>query len=146
VSDDYDWVEKLIQDRHEHQKAVFKRLLKDFPKSKEEMAQQGWDHYMKENKPETMQEAVENMSKAFKDLGISIADVAEKDLKALKRAFETEELRLLIQAATQRMKDDHDRMMKKAQRQIAWLLFLVGCAIAYEIWAIPALEKWMGIR
>lgn len=63
-----------------------------------------------------------------------------------KEISETEELRLLVQAATQKMKDDHRRMMRKARVQIAWLLFLVGCAIAYEIWAIPALEKWMGIR
>lgn len=63
-----------------------------------------------------------------------------------RKVSETEQLDILVRLAIKKMKDDHDRMMKKAQRQIAWLLFLVGCAIAYEVWAIPALEKWMGIR
>jgi hypothetical protein len=109
---DYDWVERVIQQRQENQRAAFKRLLKDFPKTKEEMAQRGWDQYMENNK----------MS-------------------------DTEELSLLVQAATQKMKDDHEIMMKRARRQILWMVFLVACAIAYEVWAIPWLEvHWLGIN
>jgi hypothetical protein len=84
-------------------------------------------------KPETYQEAVENVSKAFKELGTAVGDAAISD---------TEELRKLVQAATQKMKDDHQVMMRRARKQIAWLLFLVACAVAYEVWAIPALQRY----
>lgn len=78
-----------------------------------------------------------------------------KNLKILKRRVkmkifdsneEREEFRRLIQAETQRMKDDRKRMMKEGRKHLMWIAALLSILAIYEIWIIPWLEVYLGIK
>ena len=92
-----------------------------------------------EKKPESLKEAADNISNALKLFGGSMGSSKEIGM-LLAKAMQDDELGRLIQAATQKRKDDHEKMMRKARGQLVWLLILLLMAVTYTHWGIPFLE------
>ena len=90
-------------------------------------------------KPESMQEAVENLGKAFNNLGQSMGVESKEAAKNLKEFTDRAEFKALVDAATQKLKDDRAKLMRYTKRQVLWLMLLVAIWITYEVWIYPIL-------
>ena len=49
------------------------------------------------------------------------------------------EFKALVDAATQKLRDDRAKLMRYAKRQGMWLMLLVAMWITYEVWIYPIL-------
>lgn len=50
------------------------------------------------------------------------------------------EFKVMMDAEVERMKREHQVLMRRAWRQLVWLGVLSLMAVAYTYWGIPALE------
>lgn len=49
------------------------------------------------------------------------------------------EFKALVDAATQKLRDDRAKLMRYTKRQVLWLMLLVAVWAAYETWLYPIL-------
>jgi hypothetical protein len=82
-----------------------------------------------------------SVKKTFNESHEAVAAELKKIGEELKKSSFQISLESLVWLETQRMKEDHKKMMKEARKTLAWLLLLSFVAWAYQVWGIPFLEK-----